>query len=173
MRYVGLMLAMVWGALPASAEVIDVAASGMEMSHTVRIAVSPERVWDALVQPGMWWNSDHTFSGDAANMTFEPKVGGCWCETLPDGGALMHMSAGFIAPGKTLVLRGALGPLFDQGVEGAMAWTLTKQGDETEVSLTYRVGGYVKGGFEQWSGPVDGVLGEQIARLKQHVESGP
>lgn len=171
MRHVYLVIAVVWGALPASAAVIDVGPAGMEVAHTVRIAASPEDIWAALIQPGRWWSSDHTFSGDAANMSFEPKVGGCWCETLPDGGALMHMRVGFIAPGKTLVLRGPLGPFFDQGVDGAMAWTLTRQGDETEVSLTYRVGGYVKGGFEQWSEPVDGVFSEQIARFKMYVET--
>lgn len=170
MRYVCLILSMIWGALPVSAAVVDVAPNGMEISHTVRIAGSPEDVWRALIEPGTWWSSDHTFSGDAANMTFDAKVGGCWCEALPNGGELMHMRAGFVAPGKLLVLRGGLGPLFDKGVEGAMAWSLAQHADGTEVSLTYRVGGYLKDGFEKMSGPVDMVLGEQIARLKTHVE---
>lgn len=86
------------------------------------------------------------------------------------GGALMHMRVGFMAPRKSLVLRGPLGPFFDQGVEGAMVWTLTPHDGETEVTLTHRVGGYVKGGFEPWSGPVDGVFKEQLERLKAHVE---
>jgi hypothetical protein len=46
-------------------------------------------------------------------------------------------------------------------------------GGATDVSLTYDVGGYAKGGLaERWAAPVDKVLGEQLVRLKTYVETG-
>lgn len=160
-------------AAPAHAEIVDVGAAGMETKHTVRIAGSPQKIWETLIQPSRWWNSDHTFSGKASNLTLEPKAGGCWCEALPNGGSVMHLTVGFIAPPKSLVLRGSLGPFYDLGVDGAMVWTLTANGADTDVTLNFRAGGYVKEGLGKWAEPVDKVLAEQIARLKQTVETKP
>ena len=64
----------------AHAEVIDAQPNGFEVKRTVQIAAAPDKVYAALIQPGRWWNSSHSWSGDAANLTLEPKVGGCWCE---------------------------------------------------------------------------------------------
>ena len=48
------------------------------------------------------------------------------------------------------------------------AIVLKPAGDRTELTLTYDVGGYAKGGLaETLAAPVDGVLGEQVARLKK------
>lgn len=157
-------------ALPARAAVVDVTPSGMEVMHTFTVAASPQQVWETLVQPARWWSSDHTFSGSAANMTLEPKAGGCWCETLPNGGSVQHLMVSFFAPPRSLVLRGSLGPLYNLAADGALAWTLTPQGDATEVRLTFRAGGYIKEGFMKWADPVDKVLAEQAARLKQMAE---
>jgi hypothetical protein len=84
----------------------------------------------------------------------------------------MHMAVGHIAPPRTLVLRGPLGPLYNLGVEGAMHWSLAANGAETDVTLTFRAGGYVKEGFQKWAQPVDGVLGQQIVNLKKRSEAG-
>jgi uncharacterized protein YndB with AHSA1/START domain len=160
-------------AAPASAAVIDAGATGMEVKHTLHIAASPQKVWEALLQPAKWWSSAHTFSGAASNLTLEPKAGGCWCEALPGGGAVRHMDVGFIAPAKSLILHGGLGPFFDKAVTGAMTWSLSASGAETDVTLIYRVGGYIKDGFEKLAPPVDGVLAEQIAGLKRLAETKP
>ena len=51
--------------------------------------------------------------------------------------------------------------------------TLKSAGAGTDVVLTYDVGGYAKGGLaETYAGPVDKVLGDQIARLKRVAETG-
>ena len=158
---------------PAHAEIVDSDATGMEIKHTVRIAASPQKVWETLIQPARWWNSAHTFSGKTSNLTLEAKAGGCWCEVLEGGGSVMHQTVGFIAPLKTLVLRGALGPFFNMGVEGAMVWGLKANGADTDVTLNYRAGGYVKDGFGKWADPVDKVLSEQVAGLKKASEATP
>ena len=72
------------------------------------------------------------FSKSAANLTLDAKAGGCWCETLPDGGSVEHLVVVFADPGKTLVMRGALGPLQGLGVEGALSIVLKPAGDGTD-----------------------------------------
>ncbi|MDI1365107.1 MAG: ATPase, partial [bacterium] len=43
---------------------------------------------------------------------------------------------------------------------------------ETTLTLTYDVGGYLRGGLDKIAAPVDGVLGQQVLRLKRQVETG-
>jgi uncharacterized protein YndB with AHSA1/START domain len=159
-------------AIPAVATVVDVASSGFTVQVSAHIAAPPDKVYSAVTKPGHWWASDHTFSGDARNLTLNAKAGGCWCERLPAGGSVVHLSVVYVDPAKVLRLRGALGPFQGYGVEGAMTWTLKASGDGTDLSLTYALGGYYKDGFEPWSKGADGVLTDQVARLKRFIETG-
>jgi uncharacterized protein YndB with AHSA1/START domain len=159
-------------AVPALATVADVASNGFRVQVTAHITAPPNKVYSALIRPARWWDSEHTFSGDAVNLTLEAKAGGCWCEKLAHGGSVMHLSVVYVDPGKVLRLRGALGPFQGEGVEGAMTWALKASGDGTDLTLTYAVGGYDKDGFEEWSKGVDGVLTDQVARLRRFIESG-
>jgi Polyketide cyclase / dehydrase and lipid transport len=155
------------------AEVIDVAANGFEVRESVHVAALPDRVFAELLQPAHWWSSDHTFSRSAANLKLDARAGGCWCESLPDGGSVEHMRVVYLAPGKALRLRGALGPLQGLAVNGAMTWSVKSNGSGSDISLSYVVGGYAKDGFDALAKAVDRVLGEQIARLKDTVDGAP
>jgi uncharacterized protein YndB with AHSA1/START domain len=157
---------------PVCAAVTDAAANGFSVTEKVHIAAPPDKVYGELIVPAHWWSSTHTFSRSAANLTLDAKAGGCWCETLPNGGSVQHLAVVFAMPGKTLVMRGALGPLQGLGVEGAMTITLKPVADGTDLSLTYNVGGYLKDGLQSMAAPVDGVLAEQMNRLKSDVETG-
>src|SRR5277367_1894554 len=75
----------------AAAEVINVATNGFEVRETVHVAAAPDKAYAALLLPARWWGSDHTFSGNAANLTLDARAGGCWCESLPDGGSAEHL----------------------------------------------------------------------------------
>lgn len=156
----------------ACAAVNDAAANGFSVGEKLHIAAAPDKVYAELITPSHWWSSQHTFSKSATNLALDAKAGGCWCETLPDGGSVQHLRVVFADPGKVLVMRGALGPLQGLGVEGALTITLKPSQDGTDLSLTYNVGGYVKDGLASWAAPVDGVLGEQVARLKSLIETG-
>ena len=50
---------------------------------------------------------------------------------------------------------------------GVMIWKLTESGGSTQVTLTCAVGGYRQGGLRPLAMPVDGVLRDQLARLKR------
>ena len=157
---------------PACAAVNDSAANGFSVTEKLHIAAAPDKVYDELVLPAHWWSSIHTFSHSADNLTLDARAGGCWCEKVANGGSVQHLTVVFAAPGKVLVMRGALGPLQGLGVDGAMTISLKPAADGTDLSLTYNVGGYLKDGLQSWAGPVDNVLGEQLGRLKLLIETG-
>ena len=159
----------------ATAEVVGVAGNGFEIRETAHTAASSDKVYAALLQPARWWSSDHTFSGSAANLVMDAHAGGCWCETLPGGGSVEHLRVVYVSPGKTLRLRGALGPFQGLAVDGVMTWSVKSVADGTDVSFTYSIGGYAKDGFDELSKMTDHVLSEQLARFKKLVdgESAP
>jgi uncharacterized protein YndB with AHSA1/START domain len=173
----GTALLLAW---PAHAEVADSQANGFSLDQKITIKATPDKVYAAFIDPAKWWSAGHTFSGDAKNMSFDARPGGCWCETLPNGGGVLHMTVVYVAPGKVLRMRGALGPFQSTGMEGAMTVTFdaAKPGDKskssggTDVELSYNLGGYVWGGYGPLPAQADGVLNQQLRRLKSLVETG-
>jgi hypothetical protein len=79
------------------------------------------------------------------------RAGGCFCERLKDDGSVQHLQVVYAAPGQGLRLRGALGPLQTEGVDGTLSWTLKPGEGGTTVTLSYVVGGYIRSGMEQWA----------------------
>jgi hypothetical protein len=154
------------------AAVVSAAANGFEVREAAHIAAKADTVYAAVVMPSRWWDSSHTYSRNAANLILDARAGGCWCETLAGGSTVQHLIVVLAMPGKTLRLRGALGPLQGLGVDGAMTWKITPSQDGSDIELTYAVGGYAKDGLDKLAGPVDGVLDEQVQRLKQFIETG-
>lgn len=166
---IGLAGAQAW---PAAAKVIESSASGFAIEQTVEIKATPEQVYAALTQPALWWSSSHTFSGDAKNLTLDAKAGGCFCERLPDDGSVQHAVVVTAMPRKALVMRGPLGPFQAQGVDSAISFSLEAKGEGTQLVLGNVVGGYMKGGFGEWGARADGMLAEQMVRLKAYLETG-
>jgi hypothetical protein len=155
----------------AHAEVTDKSAAGFEITQKATIAAPAAKVYAALLTPGAWWNKDHSWSGNAANLSID-LANGCFCEKLPKG-FVRHMTVVFADGATTLRLFGGLGPMQFTGASGHMAYVLKPAGDKTELTLTYDVGGYAKGGLaDKWAAPVDGVLGEAVGRLKKYAETG-
>ena len=157
----------------AEAEVKSVAPNGFEVVDTVTVQAPPEQIYAALGKIGQWWSSAHTFSRDAANLSLDLKAGGCFCERLKNGGSVQHLLVVYAAPGEGLRLRGALGPLQMEGVDGTLAWTLKPSEGGTIVTQSYVVGGYIRSGMDNWAPKVDAVLHEQLDRVKRFVEAKP
>lgn len=163
---VGAALLMLLAAAPAAAELRSGTASGFESVHVAIVAAPPAEVFAALVEPARWWNKDHTYSGDSANLRLELRAGGCFCETVPvDGSIIEHGRVVYARPGHALRLSAALGPLQAEGVAGALSWTLKPVATGTEVTQSYVVGGFVRGGLGQVAPAVDRVMGAQIEGL--------
>ena len=167
------ILACVGGVASAHADVVETTSSGFLVRQEATIDAPPDKVYRALAgEVGRWWNPEHTYSGDAANLSIDARPGGCFCEKLPDGGGVEHLTVAYVAPNKTLRLRGALGPLQGHGLEGSLTWGLAPAGGATKLVLTYSVGGYMQGGFDKMAPAVSFVLAEQVGRLKSYVETG-
>ena len=174
MRLAVAMAALATAASMARAAVVDANASGFQVKQTVEIAAPADRVWDALGHIGAWWNPDHTWSKNASNLRLELAAGGCLCEALANGaGAARHMSVIFVVPGKSAILEGTLGPLMFSGSSGHLVWSLAEADGKTTLSQTYYVGGYIEGGFAKLAPAVDGVLTDQLGRLKAYAEAPP
>ena len=135
--------------------------------------LAPNEVYRRLIHNvGDWWSPNHTFSRDAHNLFIDDRVMGCFCEKLPAGGSVRHMEVILLSPDKELRMSGALGPLQAVAATGVMTFVLSPDAGGTKLEVTYAVGGYLPQGMNSWATPVDGVLTEQITRLKSYVETG-
>jgi uncharacterized protein YndB with AHSA1/START domain len=163
----------------APADVRDSSSNGFTVFVSVRIAATPGDVYRHLVRNvGRWWNSEHTWTGNAAFLTIEDTVGGCFCESFKSGGGARHMTIVYVEPGKVLRMSGGLGPLQEMGITGSLTWKLTSlapegtQGSSTRLDVTYAVGGYMAGGLGSIAGPVNDVITGQVERLRNFIEKG-
>ncbi len=156
---------------PAAASVVETGPNGFAIEQTMIIKAPVEKVYATLIQPALWWSSAHTFSGNAKNLSLDAKAGGCFCETWP-GGSVEHSHVVFVSPNNVLRLRGVLGPFQAQGVDGALSFILSTDQDGTKLVLQNILGGFMKGGFGPWPERADGMLAEQMGRLKNVIETG-
>jgi len=157
----------------AKPDVVDSSGAGFTVKTILNIQSNPDAVYRALIHNvGDWWSSAHSFSGNSHNLSIEEKVGGCFCEKLPTGGGVRHMEVVFLAPGKTVRLSGALGPLQSIAATGSMTMQLSAVDVGTKLEVTYTVTGYLPAGMNTWAAPVDSVVTEQFTRLKNYVEHG-
>lgn len=166
-------LALFGSAVPASAKVADVSERGFVVRHLVEVAASPAKTWDMILEPAKWWESSHTWSGDAANLSIEAKAGGCFCEVLrnpksPNAaprGSVEHMRVVYIENGRALRMVGALGPLQADAANGTLTIEIKPAKDGTQVLLEYVVGGFLRTPMDKLAPAVDGMLGAQLASL--------
>jgi uncharacterized protein YndB with AHSA1/START domain len=161
---------MLLSAMPAGAGVVQSSATGFVTRDTVTVAASPADVWSVLVDPARYWSPAHSWSGNPANFVIEPRAGGCFCESLPaiEGipvGSAEHMRVLQYAPGRLLRMRGALGPLQSEALDGVLTVTLAPVSGGTQVTWEYVVGGYARLDLQQIAPAVDQVQSEQLSRL--------
>ena len=166
------LAAFVWAGVSAQAKVVEQSATGFTLSYEADVASDPKSAFDAFVRIGAWWDSEHTYSGDAKNLSMNVKPDGCWCESLPDGGFVAHMSVAQAMSGKSLMLKGGLGPLAFMGVEGSMVVSFQAKGKGAAVKLTYVVGGHDPNEFKEMPSLVDGVLGAAFQRYVSYAATG-
>lgn len=164
------LLAMPVGA--ARAETSDVSACGFTVTHAFTIEGDPQEVWQAFTQPAKWWSSQHTWSGQASNLSVDAQAGGCWCERWADGASVMHGRVLMAQPGSVLRLHAWLGPLQELPVEGVLTLGTARREGVTRLRVTYRVAGSPAAALDKLAPAVDAVLGEQVRRLKSFIETG-
>jgi uncharacterized protein YndB with AHSA1/START domain len=167
----GLLLA---AALPIHAEVKSAAADGFVILYARRVDAPPAKVYAALPAIDRWWNPEHSYSGNAANLTLKAEAGGCFCERWEDG-AVEHGRVVLAMRNQLLRLQAALGPLQGRAVNGVLTFQLkpdAPSGKATLLTLTYTVNGASASALDQSAPAVDRVLGEQFSRLARYIETG-
>ena len=166
-----MLFAAVLNAVPAAAEVVSQSENRFRVTHTLTIDAPPEAVFRVMHEDvGQWWSSDHTFSGDAANLSIELKPHGWFREELPGGGFTRHLEIVYVQPNHTIRFLGGLGPLQGMPVQGVMTWSARAKGDGTELVFDYRVSGESEPPLSEIAAAVDRVIGDQAAGLKTHCE---
>jgi len=151
---------------PAAAEVTERGEGGFVVELGASVPVPPDDAWVALITPARWWAAEHTWSGDSANLTLEPTAGGCFCEALQGAGSVEHMRVIHSAPGRLLRMEGALGPLQGEALAGTLTIEIAREGEGTQIGLTYVVGGHSRFPLVDIATAVDDVLAGQLERLE-------
>jgi hypothetical protein len=155
------------------AKVADFSSGGFTIKHTMEVDASPAGAFQAFVDKiGAWWNPQHTYSGNAANLSIDARPNGCFCEKLQSNGGVAHMTVLFALPGRMLRMTGGLGPFQAYAVTAAMTVQFTEAANRTRVDFTYTVGGYVPEGLDKLAPVADKVLMEQLGRFEQFVKTG-
>lgn len=157
-------------ATAAPAEVIEKDADHFVLRYSVALETTPEDIYAAVGKVGQWWDSAHTYSGDARNLTLPLEFGACFCEALKDGAPFEHGRVVQADPNLGVLLAAPLGPLKGKTTKAdwSIGWTDGNRG--YELIMTYVVRGPGVGAFAE---PVDGVMQTQFGRLAHFIEYGP
>lgn len=105
-----------------AAEVIASSPDHFTLKLEAQSDLSVSETWARLVEPSEWWRSDHTYSGDASNLSLDPQAGGLWREDW-EGGSVWHGTVLQAQPETSLVLSAPFGPL--QGLAVTSVWTIS------------------------------------------------
>lgn len=160
-------------AAPAAADVVSVSPNGFEVREQVNLVIKPDAALAAFANIRGWWDSEHTYSGDSANLSLAPTPGGCFCERFPKGGGIEHMRVTYVDPGKRILLTGSLGPLLYEATSGVMDVQVKSIAGGAQLTLDYRASGFFNGGAEKLAPVVDDVLARQLKRFRSFVTNPP
>jgi uncharacterized protein YndB with AHSA1/START domain len=156
-------------ASPAGAEVVHADNHGFEVSQEAIVRLAAPDALMAFTRVSSWWMADHTYSGNTANLSLDPRPGGCLCERFPGGGGIEHMRVTYFEPGKYLILTGATGPLLHEAVNGVMNVRVEGVEGGARLTLDYRASGFANGGAEKFAAMVNQMLGDTIDHYRVYA----
>lgn len=149
----------------ATAEIVTSSADHFTLKLEAQSDLPPSEVWARLIEPSEWWQSDHTYSGDANNLSLDPQAGGLWRETW-EGGSVWHGTVLQAQAEQSLVLSAPFGPL--QGLAVTSIWTITLTPNEsggTQITFDHVTNGTDASGLEALAPAVDFVKRQAIESL--------
>ena len=160
-------------ATPAAAEVVSSGPNGFEIRHSANLVVPQPAAFAAIGKVQDWWSKDHTYSGNAANLSLDLRPGGCFCERFDGGGGIEHLRVTYVQPGERITFSGALGPLLFQAVSGVLDIQVERIAGGSRITMNYRVAGFARGNGADLAPAVDRVLAEQMKRLRTYAAGAP
>ena len=151
---------------PATAEIVAAGPDHYTLKQQGVSPLPPEALWARLIKPAEWWRPDHTYSGDAANLSLKVKAGGLWREDW-DGGSVAHGIVLLAKKNEMLRLDAPFGPLQEMGV--SVIWTIALEADEdgggTTVTFTEIANGSSASKLDELAPAVDFVKTEAMKQL--------
>ena len=166
-------LALLAVSAPAAAEVVASSPNGFEVRQVVPLVVKRDVAFQAFANLPAWWNPEHSYSGDAKNLSLSLIPGGCFCERFPKGGGIEHMRVTYVDPGKRLLMTGALGPLLYEATAGVLDVSVKSTAGGSQLTLDYRAAGFANGGADKLAPIVDAVLADQVRRYRKYATARP
>jgi uncharacterized protein YndB with AHSA1/START domain len=158
-------------AFAARADIRQSAPDSFLLSYTKTVATTPAKAFAAVVGVDRWWNPDHTYSGKSTNLSLKAEAGACFCETW-EGNSVRHGTVIMALRDQMLRLEGALGPLQSMALNGILTIGLKADGDNTTVTMIYRVNGVTGSALDKMAPNVDAMLSEQFSRLTSVMATG-
>ncbi len=150
----------------ANAAVTNATPAGFVVTYKGEVKSEPAGVYAAIAQPAMWWSKEHTYSGNAINMSLEMRAGGCFCERW-NRNSVEHARVVYVEADRTVRLQGSLGPLQEMALTGILTFTIAPTGGTSTLTITYRVRGTPDAALDKLAPAVDRVIGEQFSRLSR------
>ena len=137
-----LSMANIWYCVPllsvvlgvARAEVVAASEQHYVLRHEAVSARAVDEMWERLVHPETWWHPDHTYSGDAKNLSLDAQAGGLWKEEW-SGGSVAHGRVLTVEDGKVLRMDAPFGPL--QQLGAYTVWTITLSAVEEGTKVVF------------------------------------
>lgn len=169
-------LASALAAAPASAEVKQSAPDGFAVAFTRTLDVPPAKAYAAIAAVERWWSGEHTYSGDARNLSLGGSAGDCFCERWKDAtgreSSVRHGVVLMALPAQAFRIEGALGPLQGLGVNAVLSIGTRADGTGTLLTMAYKVNGSAASGLDTLAPAVDAVLQAQFTRLGNFAATG-
>lgn len=146
------------------AEVVSSAPDHFTLQLVAESSLSPEQVWARLIEPSQWWQSDHTYSGHADNLSLDPVAGGLWREDW-EGGSVQHGRVLTVQDGELLRLSAPFGPLQGLAVQAIWTITLAPSGTGTLITFDHVTNGTSASQLQRLAPAVDAVKRQALTNL--------
>jgi uncharacterized protein YndB with AHSA1/START domain len=150
--------------LTLQAEVVASSDTHFVLSQQASSPLGQAALWERLIHPERWWSGAHSYSGDAANLSLDPRAGGLWREDW-DGGSVVHGRVLLVQTGRVLRLEAPFGPLQPLGAYTVWTITLEAEGEGSRVSFHEVASAPPGSDLATLAGAVDAVKSEAIGRL--------
>jgi len=163
-----LAVAILFIAAPAHAEIVSRSADGFTLTYSTTAQIDPGDIPRALQALPDWWDSAHTYSGDASNLSLDLTPGGCWCERLTDNPAFDHARTVSVTDAR-IVFDAPFGPLRGKATQADLTVTWPGANGGRAPTWTFVVQGP---GLGAMADVVDGVMRGAFARWVLYLEAG-
>lgn len=155
-------------AAPAAAEVVARTADSFTLRYAVRAEIVPADIPSSFEALPQWWDSAHTYSGAAANLSLDLATAGCWCEKLADGTDFDHGRTVLVSADQ-LIFHAPFGPMRGKTTKAELVVTWPGADRGWTPTWTMRVEGP---GIGAMADAVDGVMGAGYRRWLTYLERG-